>query len=108
MKSLNTRRELFSPIFTVWIKSRIQFLLIFNVFPTTVTVHSFTLVIKVHLGITIQTFQTQLLWWLWGEHQRYRGWDARRARGNRRRGVLKNRGTPEYLLLWGFNFTFLN
>ena len=65
MKSSNTGRELFSPIFTVWIKSRIQFLFIFNVFPTTVTVHSFALVIKGHLAITIQT---QLLWWHWGEH----------------------------------------
>ena len=112
MKTSNTFRELFSPIFTVWIKCRVHILFTFsfNVFPAAVTVQGFALMIMGHLGITIQTIQTQLLWtrvwWHWGEDQRCRRWDALRT-GRNREGV-QDRGTPEYLLLWGFDFPLSN
>ena len=57
MKSSNTVRELFSPIFTIWIKCRIQFLFTFKVFPAAVTVHGFALVIKGHLGTILAQFK---------------------------------------------------
>ena len=43
MESFNTVQELFSPIFTVLINCRIQFLFTFNVFPATVTIQGFAL-----------------------------------------------------------------
>ena len=72
---------------------------------TTCALSSFTLMIGSHPCITIQTLQTQRLW---GEDQRCRRSDALRAGGKRSRGVHKVRGTPEYLLLGGFSFTFSN
>ena len=48
------------------------------------------------------------VWGLWGEDQRCRRRDALQAGGRRSRGVLKERGTPENLLLGGINFTLSN
>ena len=91
-----------------WVQFLFIFLFTFNVLPATISVLGFALVITGHHGITIWTIHSRPLWWHWGEDQRCRWRDALRARGNRRRGVLKKRGAPEYLLLGGFNFTFSN
>ena len=77
-----------------------QFLFTCNVFLITVTVQGFALMIRGHLGISILTIQTQLLWLHWGEDPLCRG------KGGRQ--VLKQRRTPEHLLLGGFHFTFSN
>ena len=59
---MDTGFKLVSPIFTVQINCWVQVVLavnIFpvtvNIFPVTVTLHIPTLVIKSHLGITVQT-----------------------------------------------------
>ena len=59
-----------------------------------------------HGLLTIGAIQFQPLWWHWREDQRCRWRDVLHAGGKRSRGVLKVRGTPEYLLLRGFSFTF--
>ena len=51
MESFNTVQELFSPIFTVLINCRIQFLFTFNVFPATVTIQGFALNFSVGTGV---------------------------------------------------------
>ena len=60
-----------------------------------------TLVIGCHFSFTIQTACIY-----WCENQRCRRREALRAGGNRRWGVFRAGGTPEFL--WRFNFTFCN
>ena len=55
-----------------------------------------------HQFFTIQTICH--LWW----HQRCGRREALRTGRNRRSGFLRERGTLENLLPWGFNFTFHN
>lgn len=106
MKSSDTVRKLVGPIFTVTLKSWIQILLIFNIFPVTVAVHGIALVIRCHLGITIHT--TGLLWQHWGKDQRRWRREALHTGRGSFQGVLRERGTPENLLLWRFDFTLSN
>ena len=106
MKSSDTVRKLVGPIFTVTLKSWIQILLIFNIFPVTVAVHGIALVIRCHLGITIHT--TGLLWQHWDKDQRRWQREALHTGRGSFQGVLRERGTPENLLLWRFDFTLSN
>ena len=56
-----------------------------------------TLVIRCHFSFTIQTTCLH-----WCEDQRCRRREALRTGGNRRRGVFRAGGTPEYLPFWRF------
>ena len=97
--------KLFGSIITFHIQCWVQVLFTVNVFPGTVTFIGFTLMIKSHLGVTVQT--TQLLWAHRGEDQMCLGRVGFWTGGNRRRN-LKDGGASENLLLRGFNFTFFN
>ena len=68
-----------------------------NILTGAVIFNHFTLMVVSHISITVRT--TRLLW-----RQR----DILQARREKSRSILRDRGTSEHLLLWGFNFTFSN
>ena len=97
----DTASKPFCPVFTIHINCRIcvlntvlAVLFTFDIFPVAVTVRGD--------GLTL------LLWRHWGEGQRCGRREALRAVRYGRQGILREGGTPENLLLWGFCFTISN
>ena len=98
MKSSDTVRKLFSPIFTLDIT--------FHIFPVAFTVCGHALVTRCHLLLTIQA--AHHLWGHWGEDEGCRWREVLHKGGNRSWRVPKDGGASETLLLRGFHFTFFN